>query len=407
MESYPIPDIEDAIVRLAAELVAIPTVSDNLEDGTQHRAMLRAMTYLERFLTRDGGVDVRIRDYSGRPVLVATVGPQGARKVTYLSHLDIVPTDDLARCELQTRSDSGTEWLYGRGTADMKVAIACLAHVMRQLAHDDRAKARKGVPEDQRIQAQWIITCDEENGSASFRDYLKARGGTSLGEFVVATEPTPDGKVSTQQRGYMRVEYTITGRRAHSAYSHLGANTLTYNALFTNEVTRLDWASQPSSPYPRPVEVEPVFASGGVAPNVIPEETLGELSVRFAAPWTAGAIVQRIGGVAQTITGELPEGCSINLKVTDHRRPLLVPNEHPHVRALVRQRGGGSEAITQQLGSSDLAALPPGIGGVEFGIGKDHHGPYERVARRDIGWYTRALYGYAREVPMLPLVGRS
>src|SRR3712207_1362913 len=67
--------------------------------------------------------DVEVRDavFNGRPVLGATVGPEGVPTIVLHGHLDVVP----AHAEQFDPKIDGDR-LYGRGAYDMKGALAAM-----------------------------------------------------------------------------------------------------------------------------------------------------------------------------------------------------------------------------------------------------------------------------------------
>ncbi|MGH2743327.1 MAG: M20/M25/M40 family metallo-hydrolase, partial [Thermoleophilaceae bacterium] len=73
--------------------------------------------------------------HNGRPVLAATVGPEGGPTVVLHGHLDVVP----GRPEqFDPRTDGGR--LYGRGAYDMKGGLAAMMCAIHDLAAEERVR---------------------------------------------------------------------------------------------------------------------------------------------------------------------------------------------------------------------------------------------------------------------------
>src|SRR3712207_2730908 len=78
--------------------------------------------------------DVEVEDaiFNGRPVLAATVGPEGKPTLVFHGHLDVVP----AHAE-QFDPKIDDDKLIGRGAYDMKGALAAMMVATVELAQRD------------------------------------------------------------------------------------------------------------------------------------------------------------------------------------------------------------------------------------------------------------------------------
>ena len=81
-------------------------------------------------------MEVKGADHNGRPVLTATVGPQGVPTLSLHGHLDVVP----GRPEQFTPRIEGDR-LIGRGAYDMKGGLAAMMCAFRDLRRAGRACA--------------------------------------------------------------------------------------------------------------------------------------------------------------------------------------------------------------------------------------------------------------------------
>ncbi len=280
-----------AIVSTAGRLMAFRTVSQT-GDHVEQAQLRAAMGYLtEEVFAAHEGIRVEVFELPSGPVLVADVGPASARRITWLGHLDVVAEDERARCELEIRG----KWLYGRGAADMKAAVSCAAHAMLWLAEHERLAAGLRLPEEARIAVRFILTGDAESGGASFREYVRGAGGDSFGEFVIALEPTLQGRISLQSKGHLAIGYRVVGRSAHSAYPHLAISAIEINRRFQNAAHELRLPSVNNPWYTDGVTLEFTMFSAGAARNMIPGLGEGTISIRYPAPLDHHDILPLIG----------------------------------------------------------------------------------------------------------------
>lgn len=185
-----------------ADLVAFPTVSDN------HAANREALDYIENFLSTRG-LHVRRFEWGGHESLVATTKQTLSPRIILGAHLDVVPAPPRL-FKLEERDGK----FYGRGTCDMKFAIAAYL----QLVDDIEAELHEydfGV----------MITTDEEVGG---RNGVKAL----LEKAHYRTEVCllPDGgdnwALEREAKGLLWVIATASGVSAHGSRPWEGASAI-------------------------------------------------------------------------------------------------------------------------------------------------------------------------------------
>jgi succinyl-diaminopimelate desuccinylase len=244
-------DLAQDPVALTAALVDVPSVSGTEEPLADlvHDA-LSALPHLD--VVRDGNN------------VIARTGFGRDRRVLLAGHLDTVPIADNVPSRLEG------EILYGCGTSDMKSGDAVLLHLAATLPAPSYDLTFV-LYDNEEVEA-------EKNGLnrlvATRRDLLEA-------DLAILMEPT-DGQVEAGCQGTLRVRVTMPGRRAHSARSWLGENAIHGAAPLLTTLVAYD---------PRQVDIDgcvyreglnAVSISGGVAGNVIPDETTVLVNFRFA-----------------------------------------------------------------------------------------------------------------------------
>src|SRR5262245_41881752 len=104
--------MSDELVALAERLIRYETSSSE--------AVLECAGFIEGWLDARG-IAVESDEVRGLPVLKAEVGPQEAPTVVLHGHIDVVPAQT-GQFEPRIEGDR----LYGRGTYDMKGALAAM-----------------------------------------------------------------------------------------------------------------------------------------------------------------------------------------------------------------------------------------------------------------------------------------
>src|SRR5688500_1969239 len=144
--------------------------------------------------------------HTGRPVLAATVGPEGGPTVVLHGHLDVVP----GHAEQFTPRIEGDR-LYGRGAYDMKGSVAAMMCALRDLADQDRVRIR------------FVCVPDEESEDIDTRSIDDVVRGGFSGDFAITGEPT-DLHVGVQAKGVLAFRLHVHGRSAHGSTPWLGDN---------------------------------------------------------------------------------------------------------------------------------------------------------------------------------------
>ena len=350
----PVLDLTASSIELTRQLCDIESVSGNetaVADAIQ--ASLAGYDHLD--LTRCGDAIVAMTCL-GRPQRVVIAG-----------HIDTVPLNG----NLPTRYETidGREYLWGRGTVDMKAGVA----VQVKLAAELVAPA---------LDVTWIWYDHEEvavelNGLGRLAD---ARPELLVGDFAILGEPT-NSVIEGGCNGNLRVDVRTFGVRAHSARAWVGHNAIHDAAPILDLLAAY---------LPREVEVEglvyreglnAVGISGGVASNIIPDACTVQVNYRFAPSRTgdeAVAHLRELFAGFELVVVDLAEGA----------RPGL---DAPLARQFLAAVGGEARP---KYGWTDVARFSAlGIPAVNYGPGDAlrAHADDERVELAQITQCERGL----------------
>ncbi len=223
---------------------------------------------------------------SGRP------GPT----LVLAGHTDVVPTGPLE----QWASDPFVPThrngrLYGRGAADMKTAVACMAVAAQEFVRHS--------PEH-RGSVALLITSDEEgpalHGTLHAVQVLQSRGVRLDGCLI--GEPTSVDRVGDMvkngRRGTLSARLRVKGIQGHIAYPQLARNPIHDFAPALAELTTTRWDDGNAFFLPTSWQVSNIHAGTGVG-NVIPGELVVDCNFRFSTESTAAELQQRFGAILQ------------------------------------------------------------------------------------------------------------
>ncbi|HEV7183029.1 MAG TPA: succinyl-diaminopimelate desuccinylase, partial [Leifsonia sp.] len=248
-------DLTASSIDITRQICDIESVSGNEKElADQIVAALEGRDHLE--IIRDGDTVVA-RTNSGRE-----------RRAVIAGHIDTVPLNGNLPTRYET--ENGIDYLWGRGTVDMKSGTAVQLKLAAELT-------------DPAIDVTWMWY-DHEEVSADLNGLgrlARNRPDLFVGDFAILGEPS-NGVVEGGCNGNLRIEVRTYGRRAHSARGWIGENAVHKATPILEKLAAYQ---------AREVEVDglvyreglnAVGISGGVAGNIIPDECMVHVNYRFA-----------------------------------------------------------------------------------------------------------------------------
>jgi succinyl-diaminopimelate desuccinylase len=321
-------------------------------------------------------VEVKGTVHNGRPVLAATVGPEGGPTIVLHGHLDVVPGRE-EQFEPRVESDR----LYGRGAYDMKGGLAAMMCAIHDLA------------EEERVRVHFLCVSDEESEEIEARgsDYLVKEG--YIGDFAITGEPT-DMHIGIQAKGVLAMRIEVTGTAAHGSTPWVGDNAVLKAVDVFRQIEVLPFARESSDLFDRP-SINLGRIVGGDAMNKVPDLCVIDVDIRYLPG-------QDPADIRATVDA-LPGATVVK---TFHRQPAIVERDDPFVQTLGEAIAGVAPPTAERLGvgrdgaSDAISFLEAGVPAVEFGpVGDGHHGPEEWVSIRSLSDYRRTLVEFVKLLP--------
>ncbi|HEY3128734.1 MAG TPA: M20 family metallopeptidase [Acidobacteriota bacterium] len=323
---------------LLAELVSIPSVNPNYQDGTGERAITE---FIADYLNR---LDIRVELQElvpGRPNVVATLPGRDAQRILLLeAHVDTASVEGMAIPPF--RPDIADGVMYGRGSCDTKAGLAGMLYALRQVRESGRPATATII---------LAATVDEEYAFGGVA--LLVRSGIRADAAVVA-EPT-DLDVVVAHKGCLRWRIRTLGRAAHSAKVHLGINAIVKMSGIIQEIeTRLvPRYRKTEHPLLGSPTVNVGLISGGVMVNTVPDSSVIEVDRRLLP-----------GEDRESVWAEFSELLD-RLKANDPDLSAMMEPPMLEVHAMETPVGGKIVQIARQ--ASDRVLGRARISGVPYG----------------------------------------
>jgi acetylornithine deacetylase/succinyl-diaminopimelate desuccinylase family protein len=257
-------DIQTAVINTASEFVAHP--SEN-PPGDEHAV---ATAIIDRLDASPVPFEVTSTlAQPERPNVVARVGDPERGSVLLTGHTDVVPADADSWSADPFDPVVREGRLVGRGTADMKGALAAMIVATEQ--YYDRTS------EPGEVILAFVV--DEEHGGAGTQQLVS--DGIDADAAVVG-EPT-EMNVCTAIKGVARYQVSITGESCHSGQPDEGRDAIIGLRNLINRIRALDDELMENTSH-RMLSHEDVtttMVSGGSAPNVVAGTATATVDWRF------------------------------------------------------------------------------------------------------------------------------
>jgi acetylornithine deacetylase len=371
-------------VALARALIKIdsrnPTlVPDSPGEGECARALAAELD--------DWGFSVEMTEgVSGRPNVVARLGPSDAPALMLNGHLDVVGVEGMTHEPFAAEVRDNR--IYGRGSADMKGGLAAMC-----------AAAVAGVSSKAEKQILVAAVVDEEYESLGLRALL-ASGVRA--DAAIITEPTRLA-ICPAHRGFAWFDVSLRGRAAHGSRYDIGVDAITHAGLLLAELDQLE-QGRDSGPRHRLLGRGSLHASkirGGVGMSTYPEECDLAIERRTLPGESAEQAMREITDACERVRARRPD-FDARVTLSTAQLPSDVSSDAPIVRRLrgALERENIPVRIEGLSAWTDAALLnEAGIPAICFGPGDIAlaHAAEEFVPVEEIAVATRVLTRVVRE----------
>ena len=208
----------------------------------------------------------------------------------FAGHTDVVPTGSLDAWNSDPFSPEIRDGkLYGRGSADMKTALAAMVVASERFVK--KHPNHKG-------SIAFLITSDEEgpsiNGTVKVIETLEARNEKM--DWCLVGEPSSTNKlgdiVKNGRRGSLNANLTVKGKQGHVAYPHLAVNPIHSFSKALAELCETVWDNG-NKYFPATTFQVSNINSGTGATNVVPGTLNTLFNFRYSTEVTAEELKAR------------------------------------------------------------------------------------------------------------------
>jgi len=314
------------VLELLQILIQTPSVNPCLapEQGQGEEAIARVA---QKWLTEHGIKSWLEEVASGRPNVVAEIGPGKVPTLVFCAHLDTVGTTGMTIPPFEPRVEGNRA--YGRGSYDMKGGAAAVMSAAVALGHDDDYPGR----------VLLALVADEEYASIGAQDFVKRHKADAC----VLTEPS-EGRLILGHKGFVWAEIVAKGRAAHGSRWDLGVSAIAKMGRIIAALERFDQQELRSRTHPLvgPASQHCSLVHGGSGLSTYAEECTLKIERRTVPGETPEQVLKELKEVIRS-TGEdaqvqllldrPPLSCDANAKIVTALRESItsVTGQTPEV----------------------------------------------------------------------------
>lgn len=269
------------MIELLKKLIACPSVTP--EDAGCQAILIEALTEL--------GFQITELPFGNVKNFWARLGDQ-APLFVFAGHTDVVPAGPLEQWSSPPFSPTiSGDYLVGRGTADMKGAIAAMIDACKQFLKTS-TKFKGSIA--------FLITGDEEgptnlDGTQKVVEWLKQRGEhidyCIVGE--ASSEYSVGDAIKVGRRGSITGFLTIHGKQGHIAYPEKARNPIAHALAFLHDLNQFQWDKGNEFFPPTSFQFANIHAGTGVT-NMIPGSLEVNFNLRYSPAISADIIKEKI-----------------------------------------------------------------------------------------------------------------
>ena len=321
--------------------------------------------------------------------LYARVG-SGGRHFCFAGHSDVVPVGDLSSWSIGPFSaELNGGYLFGRGAADMKGAIAAFAAATASFLR------RRGSGFGGSISL--LITGDEEgpavNGTVKMLARLRERGEKI--DACIVGEPTSAKRFGDMmkigRRGSVNIDLVVRGIQGHVAYPHMVDNPIHRLSKLIEALVATPLDAGSTHFQPTTLQMTTVD-TGNAADNIVPGIVRARFNSRFNDLWTSTSLIaefrRRLDAANEAVGGNGLYETTARVSGESFYTP---PGELSDlVAGAVREIVGVDPELSTTGGTSDARFIRTDAPVLEFGlVGESMHKVDEKTAIADLGALAR------------------
>lgn len=224
---------------------------------------------------------------------------------------------------------------YGPGVADMKGGLVVGIYAL---------KALDACGFLDRIPVTFVFNSDEEIGSGSSRELIKAEARKSILAMVLECGG-PDGEIVTGRKGNLSVRITIKGKAGHAAFAPPDKGSAILE--LAHKIIEVEKLNNPE----KDITANVGWITGGIGPNTVPELAEARADFRFVRPEDYSALQAELERIVQPCQSDHTTAA---INIVSQRPPMPESDANRRLFDIVQQ-------VAQSMGLTPQPEFRQGV----------------------------------------------
>lgn len=268
--------------------------------------------------------------------------------------LDTAPVDDPASWKFPPHQATVADgWLYGRGCADSKVAVALFCHMAKHFSAD-RSK----------LSGRLIFLFDADEHTGGFGGVKEFVAQRSKPDALAIGYPGNDA-ICVGARGFYRVEIDVFGLAAHSgSSSQTGQNAVVKAAEIVAALAAQQLPKEADSDFAFGPKLTVTAINGGKSFAAVPDKCTITVDTRLTPSFTKESAAALIAETVAQIDSARVTAKATEIRAKESWPPYKLDRELPLLKALQEAAGKeyGSPLKLKVVGPSNIGNYLAGLG---------------------------------------------
>jgi succinyl-diaminopimelate desuccinylase len=299
--------MKSSILNYAIELIKIPSQAD-INNNTN------ILNFIYKW-TKENKIDCKYlynQNNEKSAILIEIKGSNSENHYCFNACSDTAPIGELSKWKFPpTNSIIDNDYLYGRGSADSKIAISIFSHIAKKLTKYNNLNG----------QVDFLFDADEHTGKFSgVKSYLKYLNGKKINGVFIGY-PGNDNIV-IGARGFYRANITLYGNMAHSGSSKTNnINSIVKAAQLIDKLNKIKFDEEADPYFKFGPKITVTKINGGEGFSVIPSKCTVSIDIRL----TPGFNIDIAKSTLKNIIYDIDNSYSVYYKSTIEECSQVLP----------------------------------------------------------------------------------
>jgi succinyl-diaminopimelate desuccinylase len=311
----------DETISVLKKLISIKSVNPDIESG---EGEIEVSNFIAEYLKKIG-LEVHTQEVKdGRFNVIGILKGSGERKgLMFNGHADTVGVRNMTIDPLKPIVENGK--LYGRGSCDMKAAIAAMMVTLKTLKESNMS-----------LKGDLIISTvvGEEFDNVGAHKLVGFHFSKPLAAVIVG-EPT-SLQLAIKHKGYINIVIETKGKAAHSSVPEKGIDAIEKMAKIIVKLDEMKaTASRKSNELLGPPKMNTSMIMGGREWSVIPDQCVLKVKVRTIPEYNTGDVMKDLQKMIADLSSKDPN-MKASTSISLDGEPLDTSPNEPIVKSLAQ-----------------------------------------------------------------------